>query len=185
MQELLGKISLRELRLIIMGLGAIVTVGLIASIVAPQAKAVRAAGKTIETLRAASVDGQELERHLQSEHEQIEQLRFRLYGDMANLPVKQVEAYIIGRLQEISWGTNVDLVSVEPAAGEQVQIFQELLFNVQAVGQYKDLYSWLWEVRNELGYVVVNEYNLTRKDDEDEEPLLVADLSLASYRAIE
>ena len=185
MRELVQKIDIRELRLLLIGLGAVTTVALIVSIIAPRAKLLRAATETVQTLRAASGDGQELDRHLQDEHERIEELKFRLYGDMANLPVKQVEAYIIGRLQEISWGTGVDLLSVEPAAGDQVQIFQEILFNVEAVGRYEDLYQWLWEVRTELGYVVVNEYSLKRKDDNDEDPVLLADLSLASYRAVE
>ena len=104
---------------------------------------------------------------------------------MANLPVRQVEAYIIGRLQRVSWNNNVELVSVEPAIGDRVQMFQEMLFNVQLVGQYGDLYRWLWETRDDLGYVVVKEYALRRQDNVDDEPQLIADLSLASYRAIE
>ena len=115
----------------------------------------------------------------------LDELRYRLYGDMANLPVKQVEAYIIGRLQKISWNNGVELVSVEPSTGDRVQIFQEMLFNVQLVGGYDDLYAWLWEARNDLGYVVVKEYALTRSNRDDAEPLLLADLSLASYRAVE
>ena len=185
MRELLQNIGIRELRLILVGLGAVITVALVVSVVTPRIKVLRTTTNTVETLRAASGDGLELDRHLQEEHDEIEELKFRLYGDMANLPVKQVEAYIIGRLQEISWGTGVDLLSVEPAAGNQVQIFQEILFNVEAVGHYEDLYQWLWEVRTELGYVVVNEYSLKRNDDNDEDPVLVADLSLASYRAVE
>ena len=125
------------------------------------------------------------DRHLQQQHALIQDLRFRLHGDMANLPVRQVEAYIIGRLQRVSWNNNVELVSVEPATGERVQIFQEILFNVELVGEYDDLYHWLWEARNDLGYVVVKQYGLKRQNDDDEEPLLVAELSLASYRAVE
>ncbi|MDJ0709615.1 MAG: type 4a pilus biogenesis protein PilO [Woeseiaceae bacterium] len=185
MQELLRKVSLRELRLLLAGVGAVVVVGLAVSLLIPEIKKLIAANKNVEVLRAAAQDTAELEQHMQEEHERIEDLRFRLYGDMADLPLKQVEAYIIGRLQEISWGTDVDLVSVQPAAGERVQIFQEMLFNVELIGHYDDLYRWLWDVRNELGYVVIKEYGLTRQNDDDDEPLLVADLSLASYRAVQ
>ena len=66
-----------------------------------------------------------------------------------------------------------------------MQIFQELLFNVRLVGRYNDLYRWISETRAELGYVVVKEYALTRQGDEDDDPLLLANLSLASYRAVE
>jgi len=185
MQELLKKISLRELRLALLGIGAIVTAIVVAGTVVPQAKAVRAANHAVTLLEEAAQDGKELDRHLQEQHVSIEELRFRLYGDMANLPVRQVEAYIIGRLQRVSWNNNVELVSVAPTMGERVQIFQEMLFNVQLIGHYEDLYRWLWETRNDLGFVVVKEYGIKRRDNIDDEPMLIADLSLASYRAVE
>lgn len=185
MQALLQRISPRELRLILTGGGAVLVAAFAVGLLLPNIKALIAAQKNVEVLQAASVNSVELEQHLVQQHEQIEDLRFRLYGDMADLPLEQVEAYIIGRLQEISWGTGVDLVSVEPASGEQVQIFQEMLFNVELLGEYDDLYHWLWDVRNELGYVVIKEYSLTRRNENDAAPLLLANLSLASYKAVQ
>ncbi|MDH3338946.1 MAG: type 4a pilus biogenesis protein PilO [Gammaproteobacteria bacterium] len=185
MQELLRKIDLRQLRLALLGIGAILTTAMLTGVLLPKVKAAHTANREVSVLEEASQDGDELERHLQEQQANIQELRFRLHGDMANLPVRQVEAYIIGRLQRVSWNNNVELVSVEPATGERVQIFQEILFNVQLVGQYRDLYRWLWDARNDLGYLVVKEYGLRRRDNDDDEPLLTADLSLASYRAIQ
>lgn len=185
MQAMLEKLSLRELRLALIGAGAVITAATIAGALLPSVKALQSATAEVRVLEEASVDGLELDRHLTEQHERLDELSYRLHGDMANLPVRQVESYIIGQLQRISWNNSVELVSVEPSTGERVQIFQEMLFNVQLVGEYEDLYAWLWEARNDLGYVVVKEYGLTRQDDDDAEPLLVADLSLASYRAIE
>lgn len=185
MQELLKKVSLRELRLALLGIGAILIAALAAGLLIPKVKAANAANQAVAVLEEAAQDGSELERHLQEQHSRIEELKYRLHGDMANLPVRQVEAYIIGQLQRVSWNNNVELVSVEPATGERVQIFQEILFNVELVGGYEDLYHWLWEARSDLGYVVVKEYSLRRQDNDDAKPLLVADLSLASYRAVE
>jgi len=102
---------------------------------------------------------------------------------MANLPLKQVEAYVIGRLQKISWRNKVDLVSVEPSSGQQVQIFSETLFNIELVGEYDNIYRWLWDAKNELGFVVVKEYGMRRRDELDDNPRLLAEVSLASYRA--
>lgn len=185
MQDLLKKMSLRELRLALLGFGAILIAAIAAGVLVPKVKAARTANLEVSVLEEAAQDGAELERHLEEQYAKIEELKYRLHGDMANLPVRQVEAYIIGRLQKVSWNNDVELVSVEPATGERVQIFQEILFNVQLVGQYDDLYHWLREARKELGYVVVKEYGLTRQNNDDEQPLLVADLSLASYRAVE
>jgi len=185
MQELLKKVSLRELRLALLGIGCISIAAIAVGVLLPQVKSALAANREVAVLEEASQDGSELDRHLQERHANIEELRFRLYGDMANLPVRQVEAYIIGRLQRISWNNDVELVSVEPGTGERVQIFQEMLFNVQLAGEYNDLYRWLWEARKDLGYVVVKEYALKRQDNDDDEPLLAANLSLASYRAVQ
>ena len=185
MRELLEKISLRELRLALLGIGAVLTAVTVAGALLPKVKAARAATNEVGVLEEAAQDGAELERHLEEQHARIAELQYQLHGDMANLPVQQIEAYIIGQLQRVSWNNNVELVSVEPSTGERVQIFQEMLFNVELAGEYDDLYRWLWEARNDLGYVVVKEYSLSRQDDSDDEPQLVADLSLASYRAIE
>ena len=80
---------------------------------------------------------------------------------------------------------SVSIASLRSALGERVQIFQEMLFNVELAGQYGDLYRWMLDARKELGYVVVKEYSLARRDNNDEEPQLLAELSLASYRAVE
>ncbi len=185
MRELLEKISLRELRLALLGIGAILTAATVAGALLPKVKAARAASGEVSVLEEAAQDGAELERHLEQQHARIAELQYQLHGDMANLPVQQIEAYIIGQLQRVSWNNEVELVSVQPSMGERVQIFQEMLFNVELVGEYDDLYRWLWEARNDLGYVVVKEYSLSRQNDDDDAPLLVADLSLASYRAVE
>lgn len=183
MQDFLKKINLRELRLLLAGVGAVAVAISFSALALPEIKSYRVAARNVEVLRSASQDGAKLENQLQDLHAAIEDLKYRLHGDMANLPVREVEAYIVGRLQRISWNNNVELVSVEPAAGERVQVFQEILFNVQLVGEYEDLYHWLWEARNELGFVVVKEYGLVRRDQVDDNPRLLADLSLASYRS--
>lgn len=185
MQQLMKRTSLRELRMVSLGIGTIVTAALAVSIMVPNLKSFRAAATTVSALETAAMDGVELQRHLQEKTALVEELKFRLHGDMAKLPAKEVEAYIIGRLQRISWNNDVELLSVEPASGDRVQIFQEMLFNVRLAGQYDDLYKWLWETRNELGFVVIKEYSLQRRDEADEQPRLLADLSLASYRAAE
>ena len=185
MRDYLQKVSLRELRLLLLGLTAIVIAAVAVGLVVPRLKALYSANTEISVLEEAVREGAELDRHLQEQHARIEDLRYRLHGDMANLPSRQVEAYVIGRLQRVSWNNDIELVSVEPALGERVQIFQEMLFNVELAGQYADLYRWMLEAREELGYVVVKEYSLARRDNNDEAPELLAQLSLASYRAVQ
>lgn len=185
MQALLRKIGLRELRLLLLGAGLIVTVTFVAGLIVPKAKALQALQRQINVLQEASLDGPELKVHLLARQQRIDDLEYRLNGDMANLPIRQMEAYIIGRLQRISWDNSIELVSVEPGTGERLQIFQEMLFNVRLSGHYADLHQWLWQARQELGFVVIKEFSLKRQNNVDVDPLLLATLTLASYRAVE
>ena len=182
MQELLLQIDLSRFRLILGGGGLILIVIAAVYSVVPQLKEYRTAIASVAMLEEVSQDGSELDARLQERGSSIEALKQKLHGDMANLPPKEVEAYIIGRLQRISWNNDVELVGVQPIQGERVQIFREMLFNVQLVGEYADLYRWLWEARSELGFVVIKEYELNRKDNDDQAPRLAAKLSMASYR---
>ena len=179
----LEKLEIREFRLALLGLGLIVTSIAVAFALLPGAKAYRSASKAVAVLEDAQNNSADLEQQLQEREANIEDLKYRLHGDMANLPLKQVESYVIGRLQKISWRNDVDLVSVEPASGQPVQTFNEILFNIELVGEYDNIYHWLWDAKNELGFVVVKEYGMRRRDNVDDNPRLLTSISLASYRA--
>jgi len=185
MHPLLDKIDLRELRLLLLGAGLVVTAALVSVALLPKVKQYSAATKEVSVLEEAKANSPNLERHLQERHAKIEELKFQLHGDITNLPFKQVESYVLGRLQKISWRNDVELVSVEPSSGQQVQIFRELLFNIELIGEYDNIYRWLWDAKNELGFVVVKEYAMSRRDNIDDHPRLLAKVSLASYRAEE
>ncbi|MGB5491450.1 MAG: hypothetical protein WBM76_11555 [Woeseiaceae bacterium] len=182
MFDAIEKLDTRELRLALLGLGLALTVGVISLTLLPVAKAYFANAKAVAVLEQASDTAVDLDRQLIARQADIDELKFRLHGDMANLPLKQVESYVIGKLQKISWRNDVDLVSVRPATGERVQIFDEVLFNIELIGEYDDIYRWLWDAINELGFVVVKEYAMRRRDNIDDNPRLLTTVSLASYR---
>lgn len=183
MWDAIEKLGAREFRLAILGIGFIITAAAVSSTLLPVSKRYLATAKAVAVLEEANDNTVDLEQQLQARHASIEELKFRLHGDMANLPLKQVESYVIGKLQKISWRNDVDLVSVKPATGQRVQIFNEVLFNVELIGEYDSIYRWLWDAKNELGFVVVKEYGMRRRDNVDNNPRLLTTVSLASYRA--
>jgi len=185
MISILEKLGTREFRLALFGLGLATTAIIVTMALLPGIKSYQSNAKAVAILEEAKENSADLEQQLQDRSANIEALKFRLHGDMANLPLKQVEAYVIGRLQKISWRNDVDLVSVQPSSGQQVQIFSEVLFNIELVGEYNNVYRWLWDAKNELGFVVVKEYGMRRRDDVDDDPKLLTKVSLASYRANE
>ncbi len=181
----LKKLGEREFRMLLLGLGLVLTSIAVTAALLPVVKEYRATSRAVAVLEGARQNSANLEQQLQERHAKIEDLKFRLHGDMANLPLKQVESYVIGRLQNISWRNDVELVSVKPALGQQVQVFSEILFNIELVGEYDNIYRWLWDAKNELGFVVVKEYGMSRRDAIDDNPKLLAEVSLASYRVQE
>lgn len=183
MWDAIEKLGAREFRLVVLGLGFVVTAAAVSITLLPGVKSYLANAKAVSVLEAANDTTVDLDQQLQARHAEIEELKFRLHGDMANLPLKQVESYVIGKLQKISWRNDVDLVSVKPASGQRVQTFNEVLFNVELLGEYDSIYHWLWDAKNELGFVVVKEYGMRRRDNVDENPRLLTTVSLASYRA--
>lgn len=183
MLSVLEKLDMREFRLALAGLGLAVTSLAVATALLPGVKAYFSAAKATTVLVDAQKNNADLEQQLLEHEANIEDLKYRLHGDMADLPLKQVESYVIGRLQKISWRNDVDLISVKPASGQPVQTFSELLFNIELVGEYNNIYRWLWDAKNELGFVVVKEYGMRRRDNVDDNPRLLTNVSLASYRA--
>ena len=128
---------------------------------------------------ASSVDpGADLSRL----REEVTALNKKLHGDTANRPVKEMESFVIGRLQRISWQNNVELGGVVPKEGEDFQSFLEILFEVELTGDYFDLFSWIKDVGEQLGFVVVKRYLMEPVATDDGETLLHVKLSMAVYR---
>lgn len=181
----LNNLGIREFRMLLLGAGLVLTSLAVTAMLLPGAKSYKATANSVAVLEDARQSDADLEQQLQERYAKIEELKFEIYGDMANLPLKQVESYVIGQLQKISWRNEVDLISVKPSSGQQVQIFTELLFNIELIGEYENIYHWLWDAKNELGFVVVKEFSMRRRDNIDDNPRLLTQISLASYRAQE
>ena len=103
-------------------------------------------------------------------------------GDRGNLPSKEIESFVIGRLQTIAWRHALHLTSIEPSRGELTDDYQELLFQVTLSGGYFELGRWLRDLHRELGFVVVREFQLTENGGSAMEPVLDARFLLSSYR---
>jgi Tfp pilus assembly protein PilO len=112
----------------------------------------------------------------------IEALRKQLQGDMASLPLREMESFILGRLQTISWRNNITLVGVEPSMGESVEMYREVLFKVELSGDYFSLIEWLDNVSSELGFVVIKEFQLGVGKADPLNPEISTRLLLAAYR---
>ena len=148
----------------------------------PQVKSYKDLYSSHQVLQQAVSDNDSLSNQLRRIDAEVKDLSRQLHGDMAQLPVKQMESFVIGRLQKVSWRTDVELVSVQPGKGGQVQNFRERLFEVKLNARYHDFFEWLQVVNDELGYIVVKKFEINPSDREFENPRLNLTLTLVSYR---
>ncbi|NNF67714.1 MAG: hypothetical protein HKM98_09425 [Gammaproteobacteria bacterium] len=180
--ERLSALDPRQRKLAAIGLVFIVSAVLSIYLVLPQVKSYLAKSASRQALLGIATSGAALPQEIAARTEAITRLSQRLHGDSANLPLRQMESFLIGRLQKISWDHDIELLSVRPGSGENVDDFQEILFSVELEGGYSSLYRWLWAVRQELGFVVIKDYSLDRVGEETRDPALRAKLTIASYR---
>lgn len=174
-------------RTLALGLGAIVLLACLIQVIYllwPQLQRYNELAASHSVLLGAANSEAGLLQELQSSSSRVEGLERNLHGDMAGLPVEQMESYIIGRLQKVSWETNVELISVKPGIGQQVQMYQESLFDIQIHARYHDFFSWLNTIGHELGFIVVKRYRIHPQGKELTDPVLDITLTMVSYRIV-
>lgn len=185
MHPLLINTPPRTVILLMVSMALLAMAALASYVVWPEYKDYRKSLTSLRLLENVAAKGDTLEREMADLQGRVESLNHQLHGDMVNLPRNQMESFIIGRLQGISWRNHVELLSVTPGMGGKVQVFEEVLFNVRVSGDYFDLYQWLRDMREELGYVVVKQFNITPGATAGQAEGLTATFTIVSYREAE
>ncbi len=157
MTALIERLDARQFHLLLGGVVLLVAAAMVSLLLLPQVKIYRAAQAANAGLPPVPADAMLLQAMLAQRDNAIAERSRQLHGDMANLPVREIEAFVIDRLQGIAWNHNVSLEGVRPSSGETVESFREVLFKLELKGQYADLYAWLRELRSELGFIVIKE----------------------------
>jgi len=179
----LDKLEPGKLQMIMVSAVLLVAVLLVLYVIKPSFMAYQNARESREMLESTMVGGQSLAKERAGATAEVNELSRKLHGDMANLPAEQMEAYVIGRLQKISWNNDIELDGITPSKGRTIQTYEEVLFDVNIIGNYFDIFSWLRQLGNEIGFVVVKKFNISLLDNAaDKEPRLNARLTIVSYR---
>lgn len=183
MQDFFENAQPRVVAMMLIGIVLLVALIEVTYLLWPQIKIYRELSSSHQVLQQAVSSNDSLNNQLQKIDSEVKDLSRQLHGDMAQLPVKQMESFVIGRLQKVSWATDVELMSVQPGRGRQVQNFRERLFEVKLNARYHDFFEWLQIVNQELGYIVVKKFEINPNDrDAIENPKLELALTLVSYR---
>ena len=185
MFNLIGRYDRKELAIIIALIFFSTSALAFTYVVSPRVKTYRATAQIETTLIKVVENGDLLDNQLSQLGKDVASLQRRIHGDMASLPEKEIESYVIGKLQRLSWQNNVQLIGIEPSVGETIESFRELLFQVSLSGDYHDMYQWLQDVSDELGFVLIKQYEMRPIDNTSLSPNLSVKLTMATYGAMQ
>ena len=182
MHKLIEQTEPRILMLLMAATALLVIAALSSYVVWPKYHDFSKSMTTLSVLRDITSRGDTLDQEMETLRTSVNKLDQALHGDMVNLPENEMESFIIGRLQTISWRNNVELLRVTPGNGSSVRVFEEVLFDVVVSGDYFDIYNWLHALGDELGFVVVKHFELRAEPGSKSGERLKADFIIVSYR---
>ena len=182
MESLLRQLEPRTAILLMTSTVLLLATALGTYVIWPEFKQYRSSLTNRDTLQQITSSGEPLDMQIETLKQEVEALDHELHGDLANMPDNQMEAFIIGRLQGVSWRNNIELQSVRPGKGKIIKVFEEIVFKVKLTGEYPDLFAWVQDLGEELGFVVIKHFSIKPLDTNVAEPRLTADLTIVSYR---
>lgn len=185
MADWLEKSNLRTLRILLVAIAALLCIAIILYLITPQFKNYSRLNENYNFLKRLVIRHSDVSKELLKVNNEVSVVEKKLRGDMAGLPAEQMESYILGRLQKISWKTHVELLSITPSNGKTMQIFQESLFKVKLKAGYFELFQWLQYINKELGYIVIKEFSMQASSVDIINPKLSITLTLVSFRIVE
>lgn len=116
--------------------------------------------QTLQSMKSEVQPGIPISSQIESTQLSLLQLQQRLEGQDPQLPLNQKFASMIGQLDAISSNHEVQLKAITPGEVINVFMFQELPINIEITGSYFSLFDWLQQVENDLGAVIVKQFEI-------------------------
>jgi Tfp pilus assembly protein PilO len=141
-------------------------------------RALRAGNASLEQLASTQRNREEELGRVEAD---IAALEARLQGSLPGLTTEQMVVALVARLDRLARRHGVTLAGVKPGDSKPVLMFEEVSFDIKAMGTYIPLVAWLDEVRAELGPLVVTRFAI--RAGAPGKPLDM-ELKIAAYRAL-
>ena len=136
--------------------------------------------QTLTLLQDEVTTGIPLQNRIKSQQQLVKQLNTKLHGAGAeDLPTNKMVPHIIGALDKIANRHKVNLASVKPQNTESLFTFREVPFQIEISGEYFNLFAWLRDVENELGPIVIKQFDISSIAQSNDRRMI---LTIASYQ---
>lgn len=182
-RENLKQVEPRSLGLILLMLSLLIVAAMALYLMRPQYQRFSENSASLEMLNGQIDDQTQLQRAIEDERKQIQDLQLQLHGEAGDIPFNEMEAYLIGRLQSLAWEAGIELVGVRPGPAKRIMEFEELSFKVEVSGEYRNLYVWLDSIGDKLGFMLVSNYDISLASAKANETQLNMNVTIVFYRA--
>ncbi len=172
----------RSLSLILLLSGFVIAVAASLYVVKPQYQSYNDKSASFEMLHNQIDDQAQLQQVIDVERKKIKALQLQLHGEAGEMPVNEIEAYLVGRLQELAWEAGIELSGVRPGSAKRILEFEELSFKVDVTGEYQNLYQWLNKIGDTLGFMLVSNYEISLAGRKNEQENLKMNVTIVFYR---
>ena len=172
-----------SLKLILTLMTVVVSTAMALYLVKPQFLDFRDRRVSYEILHNQIDDPAQLQKAIDQERAQIRELQLQLHGEAGNTPVNEMESYLVGRLQELAWDAGIELIGVRPGTAKRIMAFEEISFEVDVQGEYINLYQWLDEIGDALGFMLVTNYEIRLASRKSHSTDLSMHVTIVFYRA--
>lgn len=181
MTPYLKKFDVRQINLIMGGLLTLAIIATMTYLINPQFKEYQNANKIHTQLKHTILKDRQIIDNLRNEKNTATPLAKKLYRDLESLPLNQIEAYIIGKLQQISWQHNIELAGIKPSFSQRPDSFQEIEFKINVSGDYFDIYAWVTSLNKEFYFTVFKQFEMRPLEQSKMVPRLQANLIMVAY----
>jgi len=182
LQQNLQKVEPRSLGLILLLMGFLTAVAVSLYIVKPRYLSFHDKSTSLEMLQIQIDDQDQLQRVINEQRKKIKALQLQLHGEAGELPVNEIEAYLVGRLQGLAWDAGIELSGVRPGQAKRIMEFEEISFKVDVTGEYRNLYLWLNKIGDTLGFMLVSNYEISLAGRKHEHENLKMHVTIVFYR---
>lgn len=181
-EQLMG-VEPGSLKLIVGLVGVVIATGIALYMIKPQYLDFRDNRISYEMLHSQIDDQAQLQNAIDTERKAIRELQLQLHGEAGDMPVNEMESYLVGRLQALAWDAGIELVGVRPGSAKRIMEFEEISFEVEVAGEYKNLYRWLENIGDALGFMLVTNYEIRLSGNNRSNTELGMNVTIVFYRA--
>lgn len=182
-RESLMEVEPKSLGLILILTSIVVMTAMALYMIKPQYQSFHDKSASFEMLNSQIDDQAQLQRAIDEEHKQIKEMQLQLHGEAGDMPVNEMEAYLVGRLQGLAWAAGIELAGVRPGQAKRVMEFEEISFKVDVTGEYRNLYDWLNKIGDTLGFMLVSNYEISLTGRKSNGTQLKMNVTIVFYRA--